>query len=146
MSKIIINTDGGSRGNPGPAAVGAVIANEQGEVLKKYGQAIGRGTNNEAEYEAVIFALKKAKALFGKGKAKETEVEVKMDSELVVRQLNHQYQLKQEHIQKLFIRVWNAMMDFKSVSFRHIPREQNSEADKLVNEALDNQGKETKLF
>lgn len=144
--KIIINTDGGSRGNPGPSAVGVVIADSQGKILKKYGQAIGEATNNEAEYEAVIFALQKAKLLFGKNKAKEMEIEVKMDSELVVKQLNHQYQLKQKHIQDLFVQIWNLIIEFKSVSFRHIFREKNEEADKLVNEALDNQGKEAKLF
>lgn len=142
--KIIINTDGGSRFNPGPSAIGVVIASEK-EVLKKYGEVIEDGTNNEAEYKAVIFALQKAKILFGKNKAKEMEIEVKMDSELVVKQLNHQYRLKQEHIQKLFIQVWNLIMEFKSVDFKHIPREKNKEADRLVNEALD-QGKEIKLF
>lgn len=141
--KLIINTDGGSRGNPGPSAIGVIISSEQG-VLKKYGEAIGEGTNNEAEYQAVIFALKKAKLLFGKNKAKEMEIEVRMDSELAVKQLNHQYKLKQEHIRDLFVQVWNLTMEFKSVVFKHIPREENREADRLVNEALDH--KEMKLF
>ena len=89
--KIIINTDGGSRGNPGPAAVGIVIENEKGEVIKEYNQYLGEATNNEAEYQAVIFGLKKVKALFGKEKIKEITIEVRADSELIVNQLSHKY-------------------------------------------------------
>ncbi|MFH1611874.1 MAG: ribonuclease HI family protein [bacterium] len=144
--KITINTDGGARKNPGPAAVGVVIANENSEIIKKYGQAIGKATNNEAEYQAVIIALQKAKLLFGKEKSKQIDVEIRLDSELVAKQINHEYKLKEEHIQKLFIMVWNLMMDFNSVVFHHIPRERNKEADKLVNEALDNQNKNVSLF
>ncbi|KKS26278.1 MAG: Ribonuclease H [Parcubacteria group bacterium GW2011_GWC2_42_6] len=135
--KYIIYTDGGSRGNPGPAAIGVVIANEKGETIKSYGEAIGPATNNEAEYQAVILALKKIKALYGKDKIKEMEIEVRMDSELVMKQLNHQYKISESHIQLLFIRVWNTLIDFGPVKFIHIPREQNTEADRLVNQALD---------
>ncbi len=134
---LIIFTDGGSRGNPGPAAIGAVIQNEKGEIVKKYGQAIGEATNNEAEYQAVIFALKKVKALFGKEEAGRMELEIKMDSELVARQLNHEYKIIEENIQQLFLQVWNLMLDFGLIKFTAIPREQNSQADKLVNQALD---------
>lgn len=129
--KIIAYTDGGARGNPGPAAIGVVINN------KEYGEYIGEKTNNKAEYEAVVFALKKTKQLVGKTRAKEAEVEVRMDSELVVRQLTGKYKILEEELQPLFLDVWNLRLDFKSVAFTHIPREQNRKADKLVNRALD---------
>jgi ribonuclease HI len=135
--KLIIYTDGGSRGNPGPAAVGVVIADDKGAPIKKYSECLGEKTNNEAEYEAVILALKKVKALYGKEKAKELEIEVRSDSELIVKHLNHEYKLEQEHLQKLFIQIWNLMLDFGEVKFCHIRREQNKEADRLVNEVLD---------
>ncbi len=144
MQKIIINTDGGSRGNPGPGGIGIVISNEQGTVLKEYGEAIGNCTNNEAEYGALISGLKSAKILIGKTESKNTELECKLDSELVVKQLNHEYKLKDERIQKFFIEIWNLMIEFGKVSFVHIPREENKEADRLVNRALD--GDKQKLF
>jgi len=131
MRKIIIYTDGGSRGNPGPSGIGAVIDG------KGYFEFIGQATNNEAEYQAVIFALKKAKALFGKKTAKETEVELKSDSELLIKQLNGQYKISEPRIQQLFLQAWNLKIDFGKVNFILIPREQNKEADKLVNQALD---------
>jgi len=142
MQKIIMYTDGGSRNNPGPAAVGVWV-----ETLnKKYGECIGEKTNNEAEYEALIFGLKKLKTLFGKGKTKSAEIVCYLDSELVVKQLNHEYKLTEEHIQKLFIQIWNLMLDFRKVTFNHIPRERNIVADKLVNEALDAQERQNKLL
>ncbi len=85
--RTIIYADGGSRGNPGPSAIGVIFTNEKGKVVKEYAQKIGRATNNEAEYEAVIFALQKAKLLFGKKKAKTMELEVRVDSEFVAKQL-----------------------------------------------------------
>lgn len=129
--KLIIYTDGGARGNPGPAAIGAVVGG------KKYGEYIGEATNNVAEYTALIFALKKAKALLGKAKAKEAEIECYMDSELLMKQLTGQYKIEDEDLQPLWLQIWNLKLDFKSVEFRHIPREKNKEADRLVNEALD---------
>ena len=93
MDKFIVFTDGGARGNPGPAALGYVIKNERGETLKEHGEYIGEKTNNEAEYRAPIFALKKIKALWGKEKAKKTEVQIFSDSQLVVRQLNRKYKV-----------------------------------------------------
>lgn len=128
---MIIYTDGGARGNPGPAAIGAVVGDKQ------YGETIGRATNNVAEYRAVIFALKKARQLIGKDKAATTVVEVRSDSELLVNQLNGEYKIKEEDFFPLFIEIWNLKQDFKSVAFRHIPREQNKIADRMVNEALD---------
>lgn len=130
--RLVIYTDGGARGNPGPAAIGVVVGS------KKYGEYIGEATNNVAEYKAVIFALKKAKALIGKKKAADVELEVNMDSELVVRQLNGDYKILDENLQPLFVEVWNLRLDFGGIIFRHVPREKNKEADGLVNEALDN--------
>lgn len=135
--KIIIYTDGGSRGNPGPAAIGVAIFNEAGELLKSYGKAIGIATNNEAEYGAVIFALEKVKALFGKEKIKNIDCQVRMDSELVTYQINGEYKLEQKRLFPLFIKIWNLRIDFGSLAFIHVPREQNKEADRLVNQALD---------
>lgn len=147
MKKIIIYTDGGSRGNPGKAGIGVVFCNEREQVIKKYGEYLGDNlTNNEAEYSAVIFALKKFKALFGKAIAETSDVEVKADSELLVKQMNGEYKILDEKIQKLFIDVWNLKLDFKSVKFKHTPRDKNKEADRLVNEALDGQAAGQQLF
>jgi len=144
MNKIILNTDGGSRGNPGQAAIGVVVSNESGQVIKTYGETIGTATNNDAEYQALILGLKKAKSLIGKEKAKSMTIECHLDSELVVKQMNHQYKLKDEKVQRYFIEIWNLMLDFDIVEFKHIPREQNKLADKCVNEALD--AENNKLF
>lgn len=130
-SKLVIYTDGGSRGNPGPAALGAVVGD------KEYGEYLGNMTNNQAEYCALVFALKKAKQLLGKKKAGETEVEVRMDSELIVKQMNAEYKILEEELQLLFMHVWNLRLDFKSVHFVHIPREHNKRADRMVNKTLD---------
>ncbi|PJA83606.1 MAG: hypothetical protein CO146_00855 [Candidatus Nealsonbacteria bacterium CG_4_9_14_3_um_filter_37_29] len=147
MKKIIIYTDGGSRGNPGPAAIGAVFCNEKGEVFKKYSEYLGENfTNNETEYQAVIFALNKFKALFGKKLASQTEIELRSDSELLIKQLNGEYKILEPKIQPLFITLWNLKLDFKRVKFKLISREKNKEADRLVNEILDSQAKTQKLF
>lgn len=129
--KIIIYTDGGARGNPGPAAIGVLVGN------KGYSEKIGNTTNNIAEYKAVVFALKKAKHLLGGKKTKETEIEIRSDSELLVNQVNGEYKIKDKNLQPLFIEIWNLKQDFKNVAFEYIPREKNKEADKLVNQALD---------
>lgn len=147
MKKFIIYTDGGSRGNPGKAAVGVVICNEKEQPIKKFGEYLGDNlTNNEAEYQAVIFAFKKFKSLFGKALAGTADVEVKADSEFLVKQMNGEYKILDEKIQKLFLDLWNLKLDFKSVKFKSVPREKNREADRLVNEALDNQAGSPKLF
>ena len=147
MKKIIIYTDGGSRGNPGKAAIGVVFCNERDQVIKKYGEYLGENlTNNDAEYSAVIFALKKFKALFGKAIAETSDVEIRADSELVVKQLNGEYRLSEPKIQQFFIEIWNLKFDFKSVKFKHTPREKNKEADRLVNEALDQEAGAKSLF
>jgi len=147
MKKIIVYTDGGSRGNPGKAAIGIVFCNEQEQIIKKFGEYLGDNlTNNDAEYQAMIFALKKFKAIFGKAIAQTSDVEVRADSELVVKQLNGEYRLQDPKIQQFFIEIWNLKFDFKSVKFKHIPREKNKEADRLVNEALDNEAGTKPLF
>ena len=138
--KIIIYTDGGSRGNPGPSAIGVVIG------AKQYSELIGVGTNNEAEYKAMIFALQKAKALYGKKAVKNIEAEIRSDSELLIKQLNGQYKILEPKIQALFLKAWNLKIDFKQVKFVSIPREKNKEADRLVNEALDSQTRSQTLF
>ena len=140
--KIKMFTDGGSRGNPGPSAIGVWI-----ETLdKKYSDYIGETTNNVAEYAALIYGLKKIKQLLGKDKTRQAEIECYLDSELVVKQLNHKYKLKEAHIQKNFIEIWNLTFDFKSVKFYHISREKNTVADALVNQALDEQGRQKTLI
>ena len=147
MKKIIIYTDGGSRGNPGPAAIGTVFCNERGEIFKKYSQYLGDGlTNNEAEYRAVIFALNKFKSLFGKKLAQNSELEIRSDSELLTNQLNGKYKILEPKIQSFFLTIWNLKLDFKKIKFRYISREKNKEADRLVNEALDNSKSTPKLF
>lgn len=145
--KIIVYTDGGSRGNPGPAATGVVIMNESGQKIKEYNQVLEEtATNNEAEYEAVIFALKKLKQLFGKEKTKNLAAEFRVDSELVASQLNGQFKVSEERMQLLFMKVWNLKFDFGRISFKSIPREQNKRADQLVNEALDGKGESERIF
>jgi len=134
--KVIIYTDGGSRGNPGPAAVGVVIG-DPSTSLREYSEQIGETTNNVAEYKAVLFALKKAKQLFGKDEVKDTNIEIRSDSELLVNQLNGKYKIKNEDLQPLFIEIWNMKQDFAEVDFVQIPREKNQAADRLVNRALD---------
>ncbi len=140
--EIIMYTDGGSRGNPGPAAIGVCV-----ETLnKKYGECIGVRTNNDAEYEALIFGLKKIKQVLGNAPAKQANIVCYLDSELVVKQLNHEYKLKEPRIQQYFIEIWNLMLEYGKVSFHHIPREKNKVADALVNEALDGQCKQDSLL
>lgn len=146
VKKIIIYTDGGSRGNPGPSAIGTVFTNEMGQTVKSYSEILGTATNNEAEYKAVIFAFKKFKQAFGKQLAKNTEIELRSDSELLTKQLNGEYKVLDPKIQPLFLEAWNLKIDFKKVKFKLIPREKNKEADQLVNEALDNCHRDQQLF
>lgn len=149
LKEITIHTDGGSRGNPGPAAIGAVIDYPNPKTLepqhKEYGEYIGQATNNEVEYQAVIFALKKAKALISAVRAKHTFVKVLLDSELLAKQLNGEYKIMTQNMIPLFVEVWNLKLDFQKVEFIHVPREKNQEADKLVNEALDDFTRKSKI-
>jgi ribonuclease HI len=141
MDEEVLNiyTDGGSRGNPGPSAIGVVIGN------KEYGEYLGITTNNVAEYKAVIFALKKVRHLLGKDKLKKTKIIVNLDSELVANQLNGRYKILEPELQPLFIEIWNLKFDFPNLTFKHIPREENKRADKIVNEVLDKETQKSLL-
>lgn len=129
--KLIIYSDGGSRGNPGPAGIGAVLYSEKKAVITRLAQYIGKTTNNQAEYRALILGMEKAKKL------KASELECYLDSELVVKQLNREYRVKDKDLEPLFIKIYNLTLSFKYVTFKHIRREKNKEADRLVNLALD---------
>jgi len=131
-NKLIIYTDGGARGNPGPAAIGAILKDEGGKILAEISECIGEATNNQAEYRAVIAALHKAKEL-GAG-----ELQFFLDSELVVKQLKREYKVKNDGLAPLFLQVHNLTVGFKKITFQHVRRELNVEADRLVNLALDN--------
>ncbi len=132
-----MNTDGGARGNPGPAAVGVYITDAAGKVVREVKQAIGNGTNNYAEYYAVALALETLKQIYGKA-TKETQFTVRLDSELVQKQLSGEYQIKEPGLVPLFIQIHNyRVSSFPHLTFTHVPRAQNKEADRLVNEALD---------
>ncbi|PIY59640.1 hypothetical protein COY96_00670 [Candidatus Wolfebacteria bacterium CG_4_10_14_0_8_um_filter_37_11] len=135
MNKITAYCDGGSRGNPGPSAIGVYIP----QLKKEYSKFLGKATNNEVEYQAAIFALKKIKHLIGGEKADKSEVELRMDSELIVNQLSGKYKIKEKDLIPFFIEIWNLKQDFGKVNFIHIPREENKKADWLVNRELDSQ-------
>lgn len=128
----IVHTDGGSRGNPGPAAIGAVIA-ENGAVVKTISQTIGVATNNQAEYQALHAALAWCRDNGA------TAVDVQADSELVVKQLRGEYKMKNKELAPWFIRVQSFVNQIGRVTFTVIRREQNVAADALVNQALDRQ-------
>jgi len=129
--KVIAFTDGGSRGNPGPSACGAYLTDANGKVLKEHGRYLGTQTNNYAEYMAIIDALTHARDMHA------TEVEMFMDSELAVKQLKGEYRVKNPGLAILYMQVHNLKLSFKKVTFTHVRRERNKEADRLVNEALD---------
>lgn len=137
MATIIIRTDGGARGNPGPAGIGAVIEDGAGNVLKEISEYIGHQTNNYAEYMALIRALQECKKMFGE-KLLSMDVQVMMDSELVVRQLEGRYKVKEPTLKELFSQVATLRLEHvPNITFTHIFREKNKHADKLVNEAID---------
>lgn len=128
-NKVTIHTDGGARGNPGPAGIGVVLEYEGKKLtFKKY---IGPATNNQAEYQAVILGLQVAKEIGA------VEVDVFLDSELVQQQLSGRYKVKNAELGVLFVKAWNLSMAFKKVKYTHIYREDNKLADKLVNQAID---------
>lgn len=129
--KFIIYTDGGARGNPGPGGCGVVIYDQQNKIVGEYTKFLKKATNNQAEYEALILALQKAKFL----KAK--ELDCYLDSQLIVEQLNHRYKIKNPDLGSLFIKVWNLSQSFQKISYHHVPREKNKQADKLVNKVID---------
>ncbi len=128
---IKIYSDGGARGNPGKAGIGAILYNEKDEVLATISQFIGQATNNQAEYKAIIAGLKKAKEL------KASEVIAYLDSELIVKQVRGEYKVKNKDLAPLFLELYKLKLAFKKSHFIHIPRERNKEADKLANQAMD---------
>ena len=129
--KAKLSTDGGARGNPGPAAFGYVLEAEDGTVLAAHGETIGIATNNVAEYSALIAGLERARELAV------DEVEVVSDSELMVKQMRGEYRVKNETLQELFARASRLARGFRDVSYTAVRREHNELADRLVNEALD---------
>lgn len=126
-----IYSDGGARGNPGPAGIGAVIYNENKKEIATISRFLGKATNNQAEYEALIAVLKKAKDLNIK------DAIVYLDSELIVKQINREYKVKDKDLAKLFMQVHNLSINFENISFFHVRREFNKRADQLANEAMD---------
>jgi len=137
LQHIIIYTDGASRGNPGASAIGVAFVSPSGQTLKEFGERLPNGTNNEAEYMAVVFALKKLRSLVGSVHLAKMTVELRMDSQLVARQITGEYKLENEKVFKSFIVIWNMRQDIGKLIVKHVPREQNTIADRLANEALD---------
>jgi ribonuclease HI len=137
MKTIICYTDGGSRGNPGPGAIGVYITDAAGAMLREEAQTVGNTTNNFAEYNAVLVGLQTLKSMFGAA-TKTMQFEIRLDSELVKKQLNAEYQIKEPGLVPMFIEIHNMRVaHFPHLTLTHIPRAQNKEADRLVNEALD---------
>lgn len=124
-------TDGGARGNPGPAGIGVVVKDNTGKTLAEISEYIGEATNNQAEYRALIAALHTAKSLGAE------EIDVYLDSQLIVEQINRNYKVKDADLAKLFVEAWNVLQGFRKTHFSHVPRERNREADLLVNQAID---------
>jgi ribonuclease HI len=132
--KLVVNVDGGARGNPGPAAIGAVVRDAAGEVLEERGERIGTATNNVAEYRALLLGIARAAGLGA------SELELIGDSELIVRQVKGEYKVKDATLRDLHAEVRRALRPFEEWSIHHVRREQNTEADRLVNAALDGDG------
>jgi ribonuclease HI len=140
METVVMYTDGGSRGNPGPSALGVFL-----ETLDvRFGEFLGTGTNNEAEYAAILSGMKRAVEIVGTTRAREMHLECRMDSELAMRQLTGRYRVKHPHMKHWFSLIQEEIPKFAKVSFHHVPREENKEADRMVNEALDKAAGEQK--
>ncbi|MFC1950709.1 ribonuclease HI family protein [Chloroflexota bacterium] len=131
IKRVAIYTDGASRGNPGSAAIGATIKDERGRLITSISRRIGRATNNQAEYRAIIAALTEATRLGV------MQVDINSDSELVVKQINGEYRVKKAALKPLYQQVKRLQSLLESFTITHIPRRQNSEADNLANKALD---------
>ena len=129
--KLVVHVDGGSRGNPGPAAAGAVLSTPEGETVEREGELLGIATNNVAEYRALILGARRARELGA------TEVEIVNDSELIAKQVNGQYKVKHADMKPLYAEALDALRGFDRWVVRTVRREQNAEADALVNETLD---------
>ncbi|WP_213975801.1 ribonuclease HI family protein [Tepidanaerobacter acetatoxydans] len=131
MSKVIAYTDGASRGNPGNAGIGVLLMDENQNVIKEISEYIGETTNNIAEYTAMITALKEALEMDC------DEIEVISDSELMVKQINKEYQVKNEGLKPLYKEICKLLEEFKSYTVRHVRRENNKRADELANRGID---------
>ena len=129
--KLLVNVDGGARGNPGPAAIAAVVQSADGEVLEERGERIGEATNNVAEYRALLLGIERAAALGA------SEVELIGDSELIVKQVKGEYKVRDAGMRELHAEAKRALAGFEGWSIRHVRREHNAEADRLVNQVLD---------
>jgi len=134
VRRLVVNVDGGARGNPGPAAIAAVVTDQDGEVIEERSEAIGPATNNVAEYRALLLGIERARALGA------DEVELVGDSELVVKQVRGDYRVKDAGLKDLHHRVKGQLAGFNGWSIRHVRREANEHADQLVNEVLDAAG------
>ena len=131
-------TDGGARGNPGSAGIGGILKDpDSGTICESFGRYIGERTNNQAEYEALIEGLTRAKQNGAK------RVDCFLDSQLVVEQMKQRYRVKDGELAKLFVKAWNLTHEFSKGTFTHIPREQNADADRMVNRAIDEETKES---
>ncbi len=131
MQRLLVWTDGGARGNPGPAGIGVVMTDPSGQLVDEIAEYIGEATNNQAEYRALIRALARARELGA------NDLEIHMDSELVVRQLNGQYKVKNANMKPLFGEAQGLLKGFARCTIKHVRREANAEADRLVNQAID---------
>lgn len=131
MKKITIYSDGGARGNPGPAGIGAVLYDLKNTKIAEISIFLGISTNNQAEYKALIAGIKKAKELGA------SDLDCFLDSELVVKQLKREYKVKNKDLAPLFLEIYNLSCDFNKITYTHVPRELNKVADKLANEAMD---------
>ena len=129
--RVVVNVDGGARGNPGPAAVAAVLTNPDGGLIEQLGKPIGHATNNVAEYRALLLGIELAKSVGAR------EVELIGDSELIVKQVTGEYRVKDAGLRPLHAEVKQALADFDRWSIRHVKRAHNEAADALVNETLD---------
>ncbi len=129
--KLILRTDGASRGNPGPAAAGIVIKNEKGKTVAEFGARLGNMTNNEAEYRALLLGIERAVKLGA------TALVIQLDSELLIRQLEGQYRVRAGNLKPLHERTKRALANFPHVALAHVPRILNRRADELANEVLD---------
>ena len=131
IERLVVHVDGGARGNPGPAAIAAVLADPDGEVMEERSAAIGRATNNVAEYQALLLGIEHARALGAR------ELELVGDSELIARQVRGEYRVKDAALRELHAQVKAALAGFDRWSISNVPREDNAHADRLVNEVLD---------
>lgn len=129
--RLIVNVDGGARGNPGAAAVAAVVSTPEGKVLEERGERIGEATNNVAEYRALLLGIERARELGA------DEVELIGDSELIVRQVRGEYRVKDAGLKPLHAAALAGLEEFDAWSIRHVRRDDNAAADRLVNEVLD---------